>query len=464
LRLLEQAPPDHPYELVLMDWKMPGLDGIETTRRIRGLPDLPVPPKIILVTAYAHDEAMEASQDTDLDGLLIKPVSPSTMLNTIMQAFGKVEAQKMIKPQQDREADMARPIRGAKILLVEDNEINQQVAKEILEGAGLIVTIANDGREGVDAVRAGNYELVLMDIQMPVMDGYQATQEIRKNPSYADLPIIAMTASAMTQDKENAAASGMDDHVSKPIDTGELFSTLLKWIEPGERELPELSATSVPVVQLAEEDDIPDLPGIDVEGGLKRVGGNRKLYRTLLLKFYEDYPKATAEIETALQDGDRELAQRLAHTVKGVAGNIGASDMQSAAEKVEQAVKQSEEDLAGLLSDFQQALSAVLDSLAGLSPPEEQVVSAAAGEETDPVVLTASLEELAGHLSKRKPKPCKAAMEDVRKLAWPESFASEVDDLSKLVGKYKFKDAAALVKSLIEKLGDLSVEVGETGK
>jgi len=451
---LENAPPDRLYDLVLTDWQMPGLDGIETSRRIRGLANLPKQPRIILVTAYAQDEAMEAAQGAGLDGLLIKPVSHSSLLDAIMRAFGKAGLEKLVRPKKDREADMARPIRGAQILLVEDNEINQQVAREILEGAGLVVTIANNGREGVEAVERRKFDVVLMDVQMPVMDGYQATKAIRKDPRFAGLPIIAMTASAMTRDKEDAVAAGMNDHVSKPIDTVELFQTLLKWIEPGERELPQDAMPSKPDEEKEDEADIPDLPGIDTADGLKRVGGNKKLFRKLLVKFYEDYPRASAEIETALDSGDRELAQRLAHTVKGVAGNIGALEMQAAAAVVEAAVKH--EDEAGAraaLPPFAETLDRLLVSLAALAPARGPgAEDASARGLAAPEALLAMLDELEPHILKRKPKLCQPIMDRIAASGWPEGLRDEAGDLNKFIGKYKFKEAQAILETLRDKL------------
>ncbi|MBF0552099.1 MAG: response regulator, partial [Deltaproteobacteria bacterium] len=259
---LENASPEHPYDIILMDWKMPGLDGIETSRRIKNLPHLPVAPKIILVTAYARDEAVKDAERAGLDGLLIKPVSPSSLFDAIVDSFGQAVTKKLVKPKIDRESDLARPIRGADILLVEDNEINQQVAQELLEQAGLKVTISENGQKGVEAVKAHDYDLVLMDIQMPVMDGYQAAREIRRNPIFKDLPIIAMTASAMTQDRAMAMEAGMNGHVSKPINTEELFSAMLKWIKPRSPEPAVEPSSSAAESGREMEYDLPVLAGI----------------------------------------------------------------------------------------------------------------------------------------------------------------------------------------------------------
>ena len=398
LEALKKASLDRPFDLVLIDWKMPGLDGFETTRRIREMLDEDSRPKIVLATAYSYEEAMEGTQKLELDGLLIKPVSYSSLLDAIMQVFGKT-AMDPGRKEKERDMDMARTIQGAHILLVEDNEINQQVALEILQGAGLNVTVVENGREAVDMVSRHPFDAVLMDVQMPVMDGYQATAEIRRDKTFDNLPIIAMTASAMTQDRERAIAAGMDDHVSKPINIKALFSSLTKWIRPREvdtADRPMKEAASPPP---AEEAPLPSLDGIDVESGLKRVGGNQKLYKDLLRKFHDDYPETTDRIKAALAAGDYELAQRLAHTVKGVAGTIGALDMQAGAGELEMAIKNDREDVQDLIDTFDQLLQTTIQVLSAVPPPAEEAPgNRSATSKVDLPKLVSTLEELTAGL------------------------------------------------------------------
>ena len=456
LSMIEKASPEQAYDLILMDWQMPGLDGIETSRRIRDTKDLPNQPKIVLVTAYAQDEAMAAVQGVQLDGLLIKPISHSELFNATMAAFGKAEADKLISPKRDHEAELARTIQGAKILLVEDNEINQEVAREILEGAGLIVTIAEDGQKGVEAVKAESFDLVLMDIQMPVMDGYQATMEIRKNPEFKKLPIIAMTASAMTRDKEKAAEAGMNDHVSKPIDIRELFTTLVRYIEPKEEwETKSRPRAGEPDSKTLEE-DVPALDEIDVRIGLKRVGGNKKLYRKLLKKFHDEYRNAVPEIIKLIERDDREAAQRLAHTVKGVAGNIGAENVQIASGDMEAAIKKWQSDTFTDLSEIMtEAIRRAADELAASGIGEDEPVTAPAfSEAASTAELTEMLDELAPLVQKRNPKLCRPYIERIKEYIWPEDVKADVSELARLIGKYKFKDAGLLLLSIRDRLND----------
>ena len=238
------------YRLVLMDWNMPGMNGIEATVRIRNDPRISQAPAVIMVTSHGREEVMRRARDAGVHSCLLKPVSPSLLFDSIMEVFGK-EPEMRVGPENDAIRAPRKPdvLRGAKVLLVEDNEINQQVAKELLENAGLIVGVADNGWKAVEAVRNAAFDLVLMDIQMPVMDGYEATRRIRQGArgdgqSVSDdphrpspiahrprpLPIIAMTAHAMSGERERCLKAGMDDYVSKPIDPGLLFSVLAKWI------------------------------------------------------------------------------------------------------------------------------------------------------------------------------------------------------------------------------------------
>jgi CheY-like chemotaxis protein len=228
---------------------------------------------------------------------------------------------------------------------VEDNEINQQVAKEILEGAGLIVTLSADGQEGVNAVKEGKYDVVLMDIQMPVMDGLTATREIRKDNRFKELPIIAMTAHAMAGDEDKSLQAGMNGHVTKPIDPDQLFATLQKWIKPDEKRA-QVQQAEVPVDQaesdkaVPAEDELPEsLSGFDLADGLKQLQGNKKLYRKLLLSFATDYSAIANEIRQVLDAEDFDQAHSLVHNLKGLAGNLAATELQTAAVNLEKLVK-----------------------------------------------------------------------------------------------------------------------------
>jgi CheY-like chemotaxis protein/signal transduction histidine kinase/HAMP domain-containing protein len=390
LKELEKTSDANPYDLVLMDWKMPGMNGIEASRRIKNHPNLEKIPTIIMVTAYGHEEVMHQADQIGLEGFLIKPISASVLLDTIMQAFDKeTMATSRIKKKKEEQAEVLRHIQGAHVLLVEDNEINQEVARELLEGVGIPVTIANNGEEAVHAVKEREFEAVLMDIQMPVMDGLQATKEIRKwekqrkespvltkelpeTSAQEPIPIIAMTAHAMTGDREKCLEAGMNDYVSKPIDPEKLFSALARWIVPGQRSIPEhLLAKTAKKSKEIENQSLPELSGISVKSGLTKVGGNWKLYRKLLGKFARNYASVTDDIRNAIKKNESETATRLAHTIKGLAGNIGAQDLHLAAVDLEAALRKAQtENLAKRLDAFSEALVLVIESIDALEHQE----------------------------------------------------------------------------------------------
>jgi CheY-like chemotaxis protein len=389
---IENADSKMPFELVVMDWKMPGMDGIEASIRIKNHPTLNKIPAIILVTAYGREEVMQKAENAGLDGFLIKPVNASVLFDAIMQAFGEEEitaTSRLAKRQQETGA--LKEIRGARILLVEDNEINQQVAKEILEGAGLIVTIANNGQEAVDAVKTAVYDVVLMDVQMPVMDGYTASREIRNLKSeIRNIPIIAMTANAMAGDEDKSLAAGMNGHATKPIDPDQLFAALLKWIKPAERQAAAGNAGGAPEPSVtqpskAAEDDLPEtLPGFDLAAGLARLMGNKRLYRKLLLDFGRKYTGVAGDIRQALVDRDYQQAHSLVHNLKGLAGNLAATDLQVATVELEKLIKgdphkfATSEQLDRNLAELEKAIGRALQAVRALGPAaEEKIVETA---------------------------------------------------------------------------------------
>jgi CheY-like chemotaxis protein/HPt (histidine-containing phosphotransfer) domain-containing protein len=391
---LENAGKDEPFDLVIMDWKMPGMDGIEASKRIKHHKDLGKIPPIILVTGYGREETMQQAEQLGLEGFLLKPVSQSVLFDAIMQAMGhEVRKGSRVDRKKEDKAEDLKTIYGARVLLVEDNEINQQVAKEILESAGLNVSLAENGQEGVSAVRENNYDAVLMDVQMPVMDGYTATREIRKDDRYKELPIIAMTAHAMAGDEDKSLQAGMNGHVTKPIDPDQLFATLQKWIQPSEKR----ATTQKPVVSVEPsgedkmvsiEAELPEsLPGFDLTDGLKRLQGNKTLYRKLLLNFATDYNEAANEIREALDANDFERSHSLVHNLKGLAGNLAATDLQAAAVNIEKLVKgvdkkaPSSKQLNLRLSELETVLNQALESVQSLGVSAKENISKLSDEE-----------------------------------------------------------------------------------
>ncbi|MGD9225197.1 MAG: response regulator [Desulfobacterales bacterium] len=397
---LEDANEDKPFELVIMDWKMPGMDGIEASKRVKSHTGLSKIPAIVMVTAYGREEVMQQAEAVGLEGFLLKPVSPSMLFDATMQAFGEAVPEiSRITQRKEQEAEALKHIQGARLLLVEDNEINQQVAKEILEGAGLNISIANNGQEAVDAVKENNYDAVLMDVQMPVMDGYTATKTIRKwesgmrNKGKAQIPIIAMTAHAMAGDEDKSLQAGMNGHVTKPIDPDQLFATLQKWIKPGEKRV-QVQQPEIPVAHpesnkaALDEDQLPEsLPGFDLSDGLKRLQGNKRLYRKLLLNFATDYGETANDIRSALDAKDFERAHSLVHNLKGLAGNLAATDLQASVVNLEKLVKGVKKKtppakkLKLKFSELENALNQALESARSLGASAEEDICKLSDEE-----------------------------------------------------------------------------------
>jgi CheY-like chemotaxis protein len=238
-------------------------------------------------------------------------------------------------------------VRGTKVLLVEDNEINQQVAMELLASVGADVTVASNGREALDLIDLGHFDVVLMDIQMPEMDGFEATRAIRADDRFLSLPVIAMTANAMKGDRERSLEAGMNDHVTKPIEPEELYAALVRCLPARPSALVQIPAVVLapatvlpaarpsPSVPSSPELPLRDIPGVDVTAGLQRVQGNQKLYRKLLLTLRDTLPRHLAELQAALAEAQWPIARPHAHTIKGVAANLGAGGIQATAAGVE---------------------------------------------------------------------------------------------------------------------------------
>ena len=386
LEEVEMADNDQPFELVIMDWKMPGMDGIEASRLIKNHPKLIKIPAIVLVTAYGREETMRQADEIGLEGFLLKPVNSSVLFDAIMQALGK-EVQDVHRQgrKNKQKTEEISTIVGARILLVEDNEINQQVAKEILQGAGLKVTVANNGQEGVDAVINNQFDAILMDIQMPVLDGYAATRQIRNlNSEVRNIPIIAMTAHAMAGDEQKSLQAGMNGHVTKPIDPEQLFTTLQKWIKPvaEQADIQKPSTADVPEKPdsaVTHEDALPEsLPGFDLSAGLRRLMGNKRLYKKLLVDFGTKYTGAAREIRGALDAKDFGKAHSMVHNLKGLAGNLEAKDLQVATVEMEKLVKGqteetvSDEELNLKFSNLEHTLSQALQAVQTLGSKLEK--------------------------------------------------------------------------------------------
>jgi len=324
-----------PYDIVFLDWQMPGMDGIETARQLRARP-LARTPHLVMVTAYGREEVIKAAEEAGLEDVLIKPISASMLFDSVTSVLGDLAVDRReIALAPSPLAPNLATIKGARILLVEDNDLNQEVATELLRDAGFIVVLAENGAVAVRKVVQAAYDIVLMDMQMPVMDGITAAREIRKLPQLAGLPIVAMTANAMSGDRQRCLDAGMNDHVAKPIEPEDLWTALLKWIAPRHSRVDGVKAPGA--ISSANTLAIK-IDGLDTDTGLRRVLGKESRYLSMLRKFASGQRQVVADIASALAAGDAKTAERIAHTAKSVAGNIGASQVQALAAALESAI------------------------------------------------------------------------------------------------------------------------------
>ena len=351
-----------PYRVVLMDWQMPGIDGLQASREIlRGKRSKDLP-KIVMVTAFGREDLQTQAEQAGINGYLLKPVSASLLYDTLVEILGVAEP-KRGRSQPKRERTGSPDFTGTRILLVEDNEVNQQVATELLESAGAIVTIANDGLEAVKILTEGaghsSFDVVFMDLQMPGMDGFAATRNIRTHPRLRSVPIIAMTAHALVEERQRCLDAGMNDHVSKPIDPDALFATLARWATSRQVRAPGTHARPARTAAVV----IPEIDGVDAKQGLARAAGNRRLYRDLLIRFAKDHLDVGAQIATALDAGDPKQAAGIAHTVKGVAGNMSIDKVYSSADKLERAIRERDPAAPKLLKAFTSLLNRQIQAI-----------------------------------------------------------------------------------------------------
>jgi two-component system sensor histidine kinase/response regulator len=362
---VKRAEAGRPFDLVLLDWRMPGLDGVETARRIRADGSLKRVPAIVIVTAFGREEVHTEAERAGVDGFLVKPVNRSMLVDMLVDIFApehRAAAREAIKA-------TAYDLNGLRVLLAEDNTINQQIAVELLEGVGVSIDVASNGREALSMLLAdgGNtqYDVVLMDLQMPEMDGYQATARIRAAPSLAELPIIAMTAHATAEERDRCLVAGMRGHITKPIDPELLYRTLMQFHRPGQV----TTMAGKPVNRSSRAAGLPEIAGLDVADGLSRVGGNMKLYRSLLGQFVEQQADAVSAVRAGLECQDLALVKRLIHTLKGVCGSLGAKNISGLATELEGLLEDRDvgllqSGLSGLTVELAHMMEAIRNSLA----------------------------------------------------------------------------------------------------
>jgi signal transduction histidine kinase/DNA-binding response OmpR family regulator/HPt (histidine-containing phosphotransfer) domain-containing protein len=390
-----------PVELVLMDYLMPGWDGVETIRRLRADPRFGAPPAILMVSVCTREAVLQEQGELPLDGFLTKPVNPALLYHSVLRVLHPELSVPAAQPGTDGTPGLER-LDGARILLVDDNANNREVALDFLAAARMQVDTAADGAEAVAMARDGDYDLVLMDIQMPVLDGLSATREIRALPGRAALPIVAMTANALSGDREKSLAAGMNDHVAKPIDPDLLFRTLLRWIDPARlagRALPDPRA-ALPDAAPQLDAPLPPLAGVDWSQALASAGGEPARLRRRLASFAREYGDAPRLIRDALASGADEVLLGLAHNLRSGATYIGASTLARIAGELEQDLHAGHrERLPQLAPALSLALDAVLQGLARAAGTPPSAPHPKAETRAEPQAdLSALVRRLAGYL------------------------------------------------------------------
>ena len=442
VRLAEGKRDGAPFELVLMDWRMPGMDGLTAAERVKGDPQLAELP-IVMMTAFGREAERERAAAIGVDAFLVKPIKQSLLLDTVMEIFGeKAPTGISVKREMvyQREPANTEGLAGARVLLVEDNPVNQKLAATILDQAGLTVSVAGNGKEAVEAVGEAAFDAVLMDMQMPEMDGLEATRMIRGKLRSEELPIIAMTANAMKGDREKCLEAGMDDYVSKPIDREKLLATLQRWIGPRERG--GFAGTAGSVVG-GDQEGLGKLVGsIDVPEALKRMGGSEELLRELLVDFGEQSGGAVEEIREALVGEERGLARRLVHTLKGTAGNLSAKELQAAALELETGIKEERGDeMERLMGQAERELGQVLEDIGQLGVEGSPFPAEEGGAELDREGAATLLAQLEGYIRDCDPVGAGSCIAALEKRIGGTELATEVGLLAKHVGGFEFDEA-----------------------
>jgi signal transduction histidine kinase/DNA-binding response OmpR family regulator len=362
----------HPLSLMVVDWKMPGMDGLQLVRELRAKEGVEVP-SILMVTAYGIESMREAAKQKLVDGVMLKPITLSNLHDSLHGIMNTGSRKKSVEKFDFTSIEgFKQALEGSRVLLVEDNDINLELALELLLDVGIVADAARNGIEALEKVKSNAYQLILMDIQMPEMDGLTATRKIREEERLKDLPIVAMTAHAMKGEREKSIAAGMNDHITKPIDTGILYQTLLKYIQ-GTEVNPSVS------IQGTETNFKIDIPGLDTVEGLRRIGNKPEAYLKLLSTFVKNYADTTSFLNNINKKMTPMLSSYL-HAVAGVGGNIGAKEIYEKAYPLSNQLKElvaandttiSQEQISGML-EVAELIKQVATSISENLPSEKQ--------------------------------------------------------------------------------------------
>jgi signal transduction histidine kinase/DNA-binding response OmpR family regulator/HPt (histidine-containing phosphotransfer) domain-containing protein len=386
---LELMRPTHSFDLILLDWMMPGMTGLDVALAVR---ETESPPKIVLLSSWNMPSSEHQAM---VDAFLAKPVKPSALLDTIMLAYGQQVVRRVRKLGTRVGPEDLVEIRGARVLVVDDSPINLQIACELLEKVPLVLDTASDGDEAVSKVRENDYDCVLMDIQMPGMDGYTATGILREEYPFEELPILAMTANVMSEDRARTREAGMNGHVAKPVDPVDLYKSLLEAIPVADysANLQQVAADTDTAEAEPDQEPLPDaLPGLDIKQGLSRLANNEKLFVQLLSDLLAEYAGAADSMRALAAAGDNDDLRGAAHKIRGIANNLGANDIGASAEAIEKSALAGEAITDEQIDALASALLVAADSHATLMAQRQTAAAATGGNGIDSMAVFADLQ------------------------------------------------------------------------
>lgn len=436
-----------PFSLLVVDWQMPGMDGLELVNELKKQHDGEIP-AVLMVTAYGLDTVRKAARDHEVDGLIIKPVNPSALfdsVNKILQLGKKKVAAHKLNKQND--TDHKSALEGKRILLVEDNEINMELAMELLKDVGILYDSAWNGAEALEKLKESNFDLVLMDIQMPIMDGLTAARKIREELNNKELPVLAMTAHAMKGEREKSLAAGMNDHITKPIDPEFLYMTLRKFLVPQSANPTQIVNTPNKVVVEPIVNNI-NIVGIDTITGLRRAAGKEEVYLKLLRTFVENYGSFKAKADQLQAQNRLDETGMLLHTLAGVSGNIGITEVYKLAQQLTLEFKEhikggslnftpilqnKLEEVAHVLEIYLDRIHVFLASLEIASTNNKQEVSAAELDEM--------LNKLGVAIAENDPVSIEQCNYLVEKIKLNDSLVELLMDVSTSINNFDFEEA-----------------------
>jgi two-component system, sensor histidine kinase and response regulator len=448
--LRRDAESDQRYKLILLASKVNGENGIQIARRIKNDPKLADIP-IILMASHGEEEITAQAEEIGITRFLFKPLNQSLLFDAIISMVYKASPKEVHMTEEQAPLPQSTgQTRDCTILLVEDNEINQEIAKEILEKEGFTVTIANDGREAVEKVRMDSFAVILMDLHMPVMDGYTATKIIRAEPAYKDVPIIAMTADVVTGVRSKAQEAGMNDYISKPINPSDLFATLSRWVKQFKRNEEAVSRPPAETANQEVMEILNKLQTIDIRDGLNRVNNDQQFYVKLLRKFRESNQTFVEKLTAELASQNMENVIRMAHTLKGVAGNIGATQVFTTARHMEELFKNNDRDRWNEnLSILHDELDKTLTDLATLGSADQVRAVVPENELIHGKQLAPQLQKLLHELAEYDAE-AGSTLEGIicKPLASEEREAMQ--KLHPVVSQYDYDEAIIMLKRLIE--------------